>query len=116
MLKAARSVLKSLEWTRDAADRLAFAEVLASNETWTAPMDDTFKLLDIEPGSVQGLDAYLTVSAGGRSVRFQGTAWLGHETRAASVDNTSKLMAGCRLAFVWTVPTQMDTILKLIRR
>ena len=40
----------------------AFVEVLASNETFSAPMDATYALLDIEPGSVTTLDSYLQVS------------------------------------------------------
>ena len=37
-------------------------EVLASNETFSAPMDATYALLDIEPGSVTTLESYLQVS------------------------------------------------------
>ena len=37
----------------------AFVEVLASNETFSAPMDATYALLDIEPGSVTTLESYL---------------------------------------------------------
>ena len=40
----------------------AFVEVLASNETFSAPMDATYALLDIEPGSVTTLESYLQVS------------------------------------------------------
>jgi hypothetical protein len=36
-------------------------EVLASNETFSAPMDATYALLDIEPGSVTTLESYLQV-------------------------------------------------------
>lgn len=61
VLKLTRSILKSLAWARDASDRLAFAEVLASNETWAAPMEDTYSLLGIEPASVQTLEDYLQV-------------------------------------------------------
>ena len=41
----------------------AFVEVLASNETFSAPMDATYALLDIEPGSVTTLESYLQVCA-----------------------------------------------------
>ena len=41
----------------------AFVEVLASNETFSAPMDATYALLDIEPGSVTTLESYLQVRA-----------------------------------------------------
>ncbi|GAX79229.1 hypothetical protein CEUSTIGMA_g6669.t1 [Chlamydomonas eustigma] len=59
VLRVTRGILKSMAWARDAADRLAFAEVLSSNESWTYPMDDTYKLLDIDPASIQSLDDYL---------------------------------------------------------
>uniref|UniRef100_A0A7R9YQG0 NmrA-like domain-containing protein n=1 Tax=Chlamydomonas euryale TaxID=1486919 RepID=A0A7R9YQG0_9CHLO len=59
VLKAARAVLKSCQWAKDAADRLAFAEVLSGSDAWIAPMEDTYKLLDIEPSSVTGLEEYL---------------------------------------------------------
>uniref|UniRef100_A0A7S0WZB3 NmrA-like domain-containing protein n=1 Tax=Chlamydomonas leiostraca TaxID=1034604 RepID=A0A7S0WZB3_9CHLO len=59
VLKGARGILRSLQWAKDAADRLAFAEVLSNNETWSAPMDETYELLGIEPSSVQSLDDYL---------------------------------------------------------
>jgi hypothetical protein len=59
LLKATRGVLRGADWAKDAADRLAFAEVLANNETWSAPMDDTYTLLGIDPASVTTLDSYL---------------------------------------------------------
>lgn len=37
----------------------AFAEILASNETFAAPMDETYKLLGIDPNSITTLEAYL---------------------------------------------------------
>lgn len=39
----------------------AFTEVLANNETWAVPMEDTYAMLDIDPASVQGLEDYLKV-------------------------------------------------------
>jgi hypothetical protein len=39
----------------------AFSEVLANNETWSAPMDSTYELLGIEPSSINTLDSYLQV-------------------------------------------------------
>lgn len=33
--------------------------MLANNETWSAPMDDTYTLLGIDPASVTTLDSYL---------------------------------------------------------
>lgn len=59
LLKATRNILKSFQWARDAADRLAFADILSSSETFSAPMDETYKLLDIDPSSITTLESYL---------------------------------------------------------
>jgi hypothetical protein len=59
VLKAARGILRSFQWARDAADRLAFAEVLSTSEDFTADMEETYKVLDIDPNSVTSLEAYL---------------------------------------------------------
>lgn len=59
LLKATRGFLRSFQWARDAADRLAFADILASNETFSAPMEETYKLLGMEPNSVSSLEDYL---------------------------------------------------------
>lgn len=59
LLKRTRSILRGLQWAGDAADRLAFAEVLSNNETWSAPMDDTYRILGVEPDSITGLEDYL---------------------------------------------------------
>lgn len=39
----------------------AFAEVLAGNESWSAPMDETYELLGVDPASITGLEQYLQV-------------------------------------------------------
>lgn len=39
----------------------AFAEVLANNESWSAPMDETYELLGVDPASITGLEQYLQV-------------------------------------------------------
>lgn len=59
LLKTTRNILKSFQWARDAADRLAFADVLASNEVFNAPMDETYRLLDVSPAETTGLEEYL---------------------------------------------------------
>lgn len=59
LLKGTRSTLRGLAFAKDAADRLAFAEVLSNNETWSAPMDETYKLLGVDPSSITSLDDYL---------------------------------------------------------
>ncbi|KAK9814206.1 hypothetical protein WJX72_002245 [[Myrmecia] bisecta] len=59
LLKATRNALRGFQWARDAADRLAFADILASNETFSAPMDTTYKLLNIDPATITTLEQYL---------------------------------------------------------
>jgi hypothetical protein len=59
VLRATRSLLKSFQWARDAADRLAFSEVLSSNERFDADMTETYKTLDIDPDSITTLESYL---------------------------------------------------------
>ena len=41
----------------------AFADILASNETFAAPMEDTYKLLDLNPEDTTTLEQYLQVRA-----------------------------------------------------
>lgn len=59
VLKATRNILKSFQWARDAADRLAFAEVLESQENLDADMAETYDALEIDPASITTLDTYL---------------------------------------------------------
>ena len=40
----------------------AFADILASNETFAAPMEDTYKLLDLNPEDTTTLEQYLQVT------------------------------------------------------
>lgn len=49
VLKGTRSVLRGMQWAEDAADRLAFAEVLSNNETWSAPMEEVSRLVHACP-------------------------------------------------------------------
>jgi len=39
----------------------AFADILASNETFAAPMEETYKLLDLNPEDTTTLEQYLQV-------------------------------------------------------
>lgn len=63
LLKGTRAVLRSFQWAGDAADRLAFAEVLSSNESFDADMSETYRVLGVDPASVTTLEAYLGVSS-----------------------------------------------------
>jgi len=58
-LKATRGLLRGFQWAVDAADRLAFAEVLSTNEVFNAEMKETMKLLNIDPASITTVDSYL---------------------------------------------------------
>ena len=40
----------------------AFADILASNETFAAPMEETYKLLDLNPEDTTTLEQYLQVN------------------------------------------------------
>mgnify|MGYP007086401990 CR=1 FL=1 len=59
LLRATRSTLRGFQWARDAADRLACADILAANEDFSAPMDETYALLGVDPASVTTVEAYL---------------------------------------------------------
>lgn len=61
LLKGTRGLLRSFQWASDAADRLAFAEVLSSNESFSADMSETYSVLGVDPASVTGLEDYLKV-------------------------------------------------------
>ena len=64
LLKGTRGALRSFQWAADAADRLAFAEVLSSNESFSADMSETYRVLGVDPASVTTLEAYLEVCVG----------------------------------------------------
>lgn len=59
LLKATRAILRSFQWATDASDRLAFADLLATNENFDAPMEDTYTLLGVDPASINTLESYL---------------------------------------------------------
>jgi uncharacterized protein YbjT (DUF2867 family) len=59
LLKATRGFLRSFQWATDASDRLAFADLLATNENFDAPMEDTYTLLGVDPVSINTLESYL---------------------------------------------------------
>jgi hypothetical protein len=59
VLKLSRSLLKSFQWARDAADRLAFAEILTSPSDFSSDSKEAYEVLGIDPDSVTGLEEYL---------------------------------------------------------
>merc|ERR1711869_100232 len=47
------------QWSRDAGDRLAFAEVLSSGASFAAPMEETYRLLEADPADTTVVEKYL---------------------------------------------------------
>lgn len=59
LLRFLRGFTRWFKWTRNASDRLAFAEVLASGIALDAPMDEVYETLKIDPQEITTLEAYL---------------------------------------------------------
>ena len=59
LLKGTRALTTFLQWFADAADRLAFAEVLTSNVEFSAPMEETYALLGLSAADTTTLETYL---------------------------------------------------------
>lgn len=60
LLKAARALTSFFQWSKDAADRLAFSEVVQSDQVFDADMTETYDLLGIDPSEISTLDQYLS--------------------------------------------------------
>jgi uncharacterized protein YbjT (DUF2867 family) len=58
VIRAIRQTFRFFEWSWNAADRLAFTEVLATGKPLTANMDEVYKVFGIEPQEIGGLEAY----------------------------------------------------------
>merc|ERR1712176_323280 len=58
-LSATRFLTSLFQWTVDVTDRMAFAEVLSSNQSFTAPMAETYEELGIDPNQTTTLEQYL---------------------------------------------------------
>ncbi|HEY9910102.1 MAG TPA: SDR family oxidoreductase [Thermosynechococcaceae cyanobacterium] len=59
LLRTMRRITRFFEWTWNISDRLAFAEVVASGQPITAPMDEVYKVFGIAPEETTTLEAYL---------------------------------------------------------
>lgn len=59
VLRTVRTILRSFQWSKEVANRLAFAEVLASGEALTASMDETYKVFGLDPEETTTLESYL---------------------------------------------------------
>lgn len=59
ILRATRQVTKWFQWTWNIADRLAFAEVLATGKPLKAPMDEVYATFGLEPQEMTTVESYL---------------------------------------------------------
>lgn len=59
LLRFLRGFTRWFKWTRNASDRLAFAEVLASGISFDAPMDEVYQTFQIDPQEITTLEDYL---------------------------------------------------------
>ena len=59
LLRFLRGFTRGFKWTRNASDRLAFAEVLASGIPLDAPMDEVYQTFQVNPRDITTLEAYL---------------------------------------------------------
>jgi uncharacterized protein YbjT (DUF2867 family) len=59
VIRAIRQTFRFFEWSWNAADRLAFTEVLATGKPLAADMTEVYKVFGIDPQEVGGLEAYL---------------------------------------------------------
>merc|ERR1712125_306876 len=59
LLNATRKFLSCFQWARDASDRLAFTDIVKKNSVIAADMDETYKLLGLNPSNTLTLDTYL---------------------------------------------------------
>ena len=59
VLKATRALTRFFQWTSPAADRLAFAEVLASGIKFDADMKETYEILGMDESDTTTLEEYM---------------------------------------------------------
>ncbi|MBO0349636.1 SDR family oxidoreductase [Phormidium pseudopriestleyi FRX01] len=59
VLRAFRRVVRFFQWGWNVADRLAFAEVLASEKPLTANMDEVYPVFGLDPKDTTTLESYL---------------------------------------------------------
>ena len=59
VLRAFRQVVRFFQWGWNVADRLAFAEVLASEKPLTANMDEVYPVFGLDPKDTTTLESYL---------------------------------------------------------
>lgn len=59
LIRAMRKITRFFQWSYNASDRLAFAEVLAGGKAFDASMEENYKLFGLAPQETTTLEAYL---------------------------------------------------------
>ncbi len=59
LLRLLRRVTRFFQWGQNVADRLAFAEVLASGKSFSAPMNEVYQVFGLDPQETTTLEEYL---------------------------------------------------------
>lgn len=58
-LRIMRGFTRFFQWSQNASDRLAFAEVMASGNSLDAPMDEVYKTFELDPADTTTVENYL---------------------------------------------------------
>lgn len=59
LLRTMRRVIRFFQWGWNVADRLAFTEVIASGRPLNAPMDEVYKVFELDSNETTTLESYL---------------------------------------------------------
>ncbi|MFO0164953.1 MAG: SDR family oxidoreductase [Microcystis sp.] len=59
LLRFMRGISRCFQWTYNISDRLAFAEVLASDQALDAPMKEVYQVFGLDPSQTTTLESYL---------------------------------------------------------
>lgn len=59
LLEVTRRLLSCFQWARDAADRLAFIDIMQDSNTTDVQMNETYRLLGMDPSETLTLEQYL---------------------------------------------------------
>lgn len=59
LLGVLRRVTGFFQWSKEVSDRLAFSELLSNDKEFGAPMEETYRILGLDPTETQSLESYL---------------------------------------------------------